>query len=215
VQVDERGTQTISTADQMQKNDDPPPKELDRFIEEAFKRPLNGKRVLWKKYRRWFTVLRVKKNATLLREGEIARKVLFIMEGCLRTSFNERGKDISTQFFFEHEVVASIESFVTSRPSTVSIRSVEPSTLLVLQREGFDALMRDVPSLKDAMLELAFRRFTHYSRLFLSYLRNNPRQRYLDLLKRDPRIIQRVPQHYIASYLGITPVSLSRIRRKI
>jgi hypothetical protein len=65
------------------------------------------------------------------------------------------------------------------------------------------------------MLNIAFERQFHYMRHFLSFIRDTPEQRYLNLLKEQPHIIQRVPQHYIATYLGITPVSLSRIRKRL
>jgi len=163
-------------------------------------------------YRRWFSEIDVKRSVTLLHEGEIARKLYFVKEGCLRASMTHRGKEITFQFFFENDAVASIESFRSNKPSGMSIKTIERSTLIVLRKEGFERLMTDFPQLKDVMLETAFRRFEHYSRLFVSSIRDTPRQRYLALLKDDPRILQRVPQHFIASYLGITPVSLSRIR---
>ena len=169
----------------------------------------------WRRYRELFRIVEFPARATLLREGEISRKVFFVQKGCLRIAVNSHGKDITTQFFFENEAVASIESFRTNRASVVSIRSVEPSTVIVLEKKGFDLLLRDFPEISDLLLELAFRRFEAYSRLFASFITQTPRQRYLALLKGDPRIIERVPQHFIASYLGITPVSLSRIRKRL
>ena len=169
----------------------------------------------WRRYREFFHIVEFPARAMLLREGEISRKVFFVQKGCLRVAVNSHGKDITTQFFFENDAVASIQSFRTNRPSVISIRSVEPSTVIVLEKKGFDILLHDFPEITDLLLELAFRRFESYSRLFSSYITQTPRQRYLALLKGDPRIIERVPQHLIASYLGITPVSLSRIRRRL
>ena len=150
----------------------------------------------------------------LLREGEIPRKIFFIQKGCLRTAISSHGKDITTQFFLEGSAVASIEAFRTNCPSSISIRAVEQTTVLVLLKRNFDRILHDFPEVKDLLLELAFRRFMDYSRLFTSYLTQTPRQRYLALLKEHPEIVERIPQHYIASYLGITPVSLSRIRNR-
>ena len=169
----------------------------------------------WESYRGLFRRAEFPAKAILLREGEIPTKVFFVEKGCLRTNIDRNGKDITTQFFFENDAVASIESFRSGRPSPISILSVEPSTVVVLQKKGFVTLLRDFPEMKDLLLELALRRFEAYSRLFASFLTLTPRQRYLALMKSDPRIIERVPQHYVASYLGITPVSLSRIRKRI
>ena len=183
---------------------------LDQFFEKIPRLRRN-----WNAYRRLFTEVNVRAKTTLLKEGEVPRKIFFVKKGCLRASLHSNAREITFQFFFENEFVASIESFRTNRPSPITIKSVEPSTLVILHKSGFDVLMRDFPELKDFMLDLAFKRFGQYANLFLTYIRTTPEQRYRELLKTNPRIIERVPQHYIASYLGITPVSLSRIRKRI
>lgn len=182
---------------------------------ELFARSLPQLTKLVDDHKELFKEIKVKSRTVLLREGEVARKIFIVKEGCLRMWLNHDGKEITFQFFFENEAVASMESLRFSRPSMLNIETLEPSTLLILSKKNFEILLNDVPELKDFMMETAFRRFSHYSKLYLSFLKNNPVERYKELLKNEPRIIQRIPQHYIASYLGITPVSLSRIRNKI
>ncbi len=172
-------------------------------------------RAKWRRYWSLFSEKHVPARSVLLDEGEIPRNVFYVKEGCLRANTGGRGREITFQFFFENDFVASIESFRSARPSPIRITSVEPTTLMVLPKQGFEKLLADFPELRDFMMELAFRRFSDYTRLFISYLRDTPRQRYAALLRDQPHIIQRVPQRYIASYLGITPVSLSRIRRAV
>jgi CRP-like cAMP-binding protein len=167
------------------------------------------------KYPELFKETKVKSKTVLLKEGEIARKVFIVKKGCLRMWLNHEGKEITFQFFFENEMVASIESLRANKPSMLYIETLEPSTLFVLTKSNFKRLFYEAPELKDFMMEMSFRRFAHYSKLYLSFLKNNPVERYKELLRNEPRIVQRIPQHYIASYLGITPVSLSRIRNKI
>ena len=75
-------------------------------------------------------------------------------------------------------------------------------------------MIAEVPGYREFLHEILFQRLEHYARLFLSRIRDTPEQRYKNLLRDHPEIIQRIPQHYIASYLGITPVSLSRIRNR-
>lgn len=168
----------------------------------------------WTRYERYVTTLSVRARAIILKEGDIPRKLFFVKKGSLRASFVTRGKEITFQFFFEGDAVASIEGFRSAQPSPISITAVEPCELLALKKEGFDLIVRENPEVKDLLLELAFRRFSDYSHLFLSHLRDTPRQRYQALMREQPRILERVPQRYIASYLGITPVSLSRIRHR-
>ena len=167
------------------------------------------------KYYDLFKERNIKAKTVLLKEGEIAGRIFFIKEGCLRMWFNHEGKEITFQFFFENEMVASIESLRLKKPSNYNIETLEPTTLLVLTKKNFNAFLNKTPELKDYMMEIAFRRWGHYSKLYKSFLTNNPVERYKELIQNEPHIIQRVPQHYIASYLGITPVSLSRIRNKI
>jgi predicted choloylglycine hydrolase len=77
-----------------------------------------------------------------------------------------------------------------------------------------DALYKEFPQLKEGFQEILFQRFRNYAQLFLSRIKDSPQERYRDLLTNHPEIIKRIPQHYIASYLGITPISLSRIRNR-
>jgi CRP-like cAMP-binding protein len=166
-------------------------------------------------YKELLKEINVKSKTILLREGEPAQKIFIVNKGCLRQWQSHEGKEITFQFFFEGQAVASIESLRTGKPSGFNIEALEDSTLLVLSKKNFEILFKEVPEIKEFFAELAYRRFMHYARLYLSFLKNSPVDRYKELLENEPRIIQRVPQHYIASYLGITPVSLSRIRNKI
>ena len=88
------------------------------------------------------------------------------------------------------------------------------SILKVLSLVNFENILLESPSLKKEVEELLFQRLFFYQRLFLSRIKNSPEQRYQELLKEYPEVLLRVPQHYIASYLGITSVSLSRIRNR-
>lgn len=150
----------------------------------------------------------------LLNEGEIAKHVHFIKKGCLREWFNKDGKDITFQFFFEGQPVASIDSFVNCKPSLFTIESIEPSVLLSIGKDDFEGLLETYPAFNDQFHRFIFQRFRNYGQLFLSRIKDTPQERYKDLLNNHPEIIQRVPQYYIASFLGITPISLSRIRNR-
>jgi CRP-like cAMP-binding protein len=178
-------------------------------------RQLNSILEILESYKHFTKEITVANKTVLLKEGETAKNIFFVKEGCLRMWMNHEGKEITCQFFFENEMVASIESFRHNMPSRLNIQAIEPAALFVLSKKNFDLVIKESPFIKDYLLELAFNRFSDYSKLYLSFLKNNPVERYKDLLANQPRIIQRVPQHFIASYLGITPVSLSRIRKKI
>ncbi|WP_290372968.1 Crp/Fnr family transcriptional regulator [uncultured Muribaculum sp.] len=158
--------------------------------------------------------LSVPSKAILLEEGKVAEKLYLIRKGCLRLFFYNEGKDITFQFFFEGDFVASFDSLYKRTPSLFYLESIEPTELTAIRREDFYNLINYNLSFRQLYEEKLIDRFHAYQQLFLSRIKNTPQRRYEELLKEYPNIIQRVPQYYIASYLGITPVSLSRIRNR-
>jgi CRP-like cAMP-binding protein len=168
----------------------------------------------WEETRTFFQEREIKAKTTLVKEGDISRNLYFIQEGCLRLWFNNEGKDITFQFFFENQAVSSFESFLEKKPSQFSLESIEPCKLVLLSREHFDLLFKLYPDLKDGFQKILIQRLGNYANLFLSRIKDSPEKRYHELLAHHPEILQRIPQHYIASYLGITPISLSRIRNR-
>ncbi len=150
----------------------------------------------------------------LLKEGQISRTMYFIEKGCLRTWVNNDGREITTQFFFEGDKVSSIESFRANKPSLYSIESIEPCILQTISQQEFQNTLENSPEVKEEMQKHLFKRLLQSQKTFYSYLKNTPQQRYKKLIEEHPHIVQRIPQHYIASYLGITSVSLSRIRNR-
>lgn len=162
-------------------------------------------------YSELFSERSVSSKTILVREGDILRNIYFVKKGCLRLWFNNQGKDITFQFFFENQVVSG---FVGSESSIFNLESLEPSIIVTVKKSDFENLLREIPGLQDDFLEFVTQRLAMYSRLFLTRIKDNPKKRYDELLKDNPEILKRVPQHYIASYLGITSVSLSRIRNR-
>ena len=172
----------------------------------------------WEEYTGYYKRTEVPAKTVLLKEGEVSQKAFFIEKGCLRVWFNNNGKDVTFQFAFENEILSGAESFRKKIPSFFTIETIEPSILHWIHKKDLDKIMTEInelPGMKDNMLDIAFERQYHYMKHFLSFIKDSPEQRYLNLLKEKPHIIQRVPQQYIATYLGITPVSLSRIRNRL
>lgn len=168
----------------------------------------------WDEFKHFFERLEIPAKTILLKEGDIAKKAFFIEKGCLRISFNNNGKDLTFQFFFESESVSSIESFRTNQPSLFTIESIEPCVLQTISKKNFQTILESSTAIRQQVEEYTFQRLIYYQKLFLSRIKDNPEKRYQELLKNNPQILLRVPQHYIASFLGITPVSLSRIRNR-
>jgi len=172
----------------------------------------------WDKYFEFQQRLELPAKSVLLEEGKVSQNYIFIEKGCVRTFFNNNGNDKTVQFFFENEGLTSLESFTTNAPSLFTIETIEPSIVYLLPKKYVTLLMDELgtePGFAQMVLQMSGSRITHYINEFVSFIRDTPQQRYLNLLSHRPHIIQRVPQHYIASYLGVTTVHLSRIKSKI
>ncbi|HEY4195179.1 MAG TPA: Crp/Fnr family transcriptional regulator [Mucilaginibacter sp.] len=183
-------------------------------FKERFPLPKNK----WDEYEQYYRRIEVPAKTVMLKEGEVSQKAFVIEKGCLRAWFNNNGKDITFQFAFENEIFSGAESFRKNIPSFFTVETIEPSILHWIHKRDFEKVMTDInqiPVMKDNMLDIVFERQYHYMKHFLSFIRDTPEQRYLNLLKEKPHIVRRVPQQYIATYLGITPVSLSRIRNRL
>jgi CRP-like cAMP-binding protein len=110
----------------------------------------------WLKFQDLLVEREIASKTILLQEGEISNYVHYIKKGCLRQCFNKDGKDITFQFFFEGQAVASIDSFINNQPSLFTIESIEPSIIFSLSKNNFEQLQRIYPELSDGFQDLMF-----------------------------------------------------------
>jgi len=172
----------------------------------------------WDKYLEYQQRLELPAKTILLEEGKVSVQYIFIEKGCVRLFFNNDGNDKTVQFFFENEGLTSFESFINNAPSAFTIETIEPSVVYLLPKQYVIQLMDELSHESDflkMMMQLSALRQTHYINEFVSFIRDTPEERYQKLLTERPHIVQRVPQHYIASYLGVSTVHLSRIKSKL
>lgn len=157
----------------------------------------------------------LQRRQTLLLQGDVSCHAYFIESGCLRLWYNDDGNDISVQFFQPGEIVASLESFLKGEPSRFGIEAIVPSTVRVIDKSSFEEHLKASGGLRDFLFDALLTRLSDYQTLFLNRIMDSPEKRYRHLLAQNPGLFEVVPQHYIASFLGVTPVSLSRIRKKV
>jgi len=158
---------------------------------------------------------KLKRKEVLIAEGDICRYAYFIKKGCLRYFHNMDGEEITGQFFFENGWYTDYESFLLQKPSKQNIDALEPTELILLPKSDLLNLYITIPKFEKfgrIMAENAFMGLRNRTELLTQ---QSAEERYLKLVKERPKVIERVPQHYIASYLGIKPPSLSRIRKRI
>ena len=126
--------------------------------------------------------LSISSKTVLLEEGKVADKIYLIRKGCLRLFFYNEGKDITFQFFFEGDFVASFDSLYKGTPSLFSLESIEPSEVLFIKKGDFYRKIESNPSLRMLYEEKIIERFSFYQHLFLSRIKNTPQLTLLPIL---------------------------------
>lgn len=161
-----------------------------------------------------YTITHLPAKSCLLRAGERAEYLYIVKSGAVRAWFDKEGRDYTLQFFLEGEPICIYESLMRTEPSEFSIETIEATEVLVFHRDDVLSYLAANGEFKEQLMTLLVDKMVNYVHLFVSMQVNSPEQRYAELLKHRPDIVQRIPLHYIASFLGITPVSLSRIRNR-
>jgi CRP-like cAMP-binding protein len=162
-----------------------------------------------------FTFRQVPKKFTLVKEGEIAREIYFINQGLLRLYYSKEGEEITAFIFREGLFASSYDSFLQQSPGIQSLETLEDCDLLVLSFDRLQELYEKLPKMNILTRKVAEQRFINAQRILSSFILDSPEDRYRKFEEQNKDLLQRVPQHIIASFLGITPVSLSRIRKRI
>lgn len=155
------------------------------------------------------------KGDILLKEGQVQKDAFLILQGCIRKYRLLDGEEKTTGFFTEEQVAIDFESMANQAPSRHYLECTEKSKIAVINSEKEEAYYKRFPRFEElsrAQMELMF---GENQKMLSNYITSSPEQRYLDLIKQKPDLLQRIPQHQIASYLGVKPESLSRIRKRL
>ncbi|WP_346855755.1 Crp/Fnr family transcriptional regulator [uncultured Draconibacterium sp.] len=162
-----------------------------------------------------FEPLTVKKKKDLLEPNEVCKYIYFITKGCLRSYYaDEKGVEHIYQIRMDNNWISDLESFFTQKPSKYFIETLENSELLRISSEQLEHLYSEVPALERYFRILFQKAYINALERLNATMWESAEDRYSKMLKEHPTMFQRVPLVYIASYLGITPESLSRIRKK-
>ena len=167
----------------------------------------------WAHYSSKFRVKEFKKKEIILTRGDICRDVFFVLDGLLRLFFIDKsGEEKTFHFSLENTFSADYESFLKKIPSNYSIQALEDTTVILM---SFEMLHDGYKSLRNGEKLgrlLAEEYFFIFNDKIQSIYTKTPIERYNNLNKKFPNILQRVPQHHIASYLNISSVHLSRLK---
>lgn len=164
----------------------------------------------------FFIPKKIRKHQFLQQEGEVCKHISFVTRGCLRQyTIDETGEEHVVQFAIEDWWISDLYSFLTREPATYNIDALEDSELLLLEARLHEKLCNDIPKFDRFFRLLLQSNYVANQRRITASLTLSAEEQYLLLQQTYPDIVNRVPQNQIASYLGITPQSLSRIRRDL
>ena len=156
-----------------------------------------------------------KKKAFLLQQGQVYNKISFINSGCMRLFYEVEGVENTVQFFFAGRWHTDYDSFLTGQPTIENLQALENCEIVQFKKSDLYDLYNTHPVFERVGRILAENAFLSLSKLNKMLTNEEPQQRYLNLMNQRPEVVKNIPQHYIASYLGIKPESLSRIRKRI
>lgn len=157
----------------------------------------------------------VKANQILLSKESVCDFEAFIEKGILRSYYTIDGNERILNFFVENQWISDFKSFTLQKPTKITIQAIEDSELIVFNYSQMKLLSHEISGW-DKLGKIFFQKlfvqtFNHLESLLI----NSPEERYADLLKSRPDLINRIPQYYIAQYVGVQPESLSRIRKRV
>ena len=167
----------------------------------------------WISYSSKFCVKEIEKKEIILNQGDICRNVIFVVDGLLRMFFVDNyGEEKSFHFSFENTFSADYESFLKIIPSNYSIQALEDTTIVLMSYEMLHDGYKNLRNGEKLGRLLAEEYFFIFNDKIQAIYTQSPIERYNNLDKKFPNILQRIPQHYIASYLNVSSVHLSRLK---
>lgn len=156
-----------------------------------------------------------KKGEHIIEEGEIQKFNVFVLKGCIRTYFkSEDGKERTTRFAEEGEWTGDLESLRNQKPTHQNLQALEDTEIITLSRENWEYVYGKFAWMVELHATKQQKTATYLTQHIGTLLNDSPEANYQRLLSERPTLVQRVPQYYVASYLGISPETLSRVRKK-
>jgi len=157
----------------------------------------------------------VKKGTILLKEGGISKECYSLLTGCVRQYYIKDGEEKTTAFFTEGQAVASFTSYINQIPAKHYLVCAEDCSLTVGSKEKELQMIEKFPKLEPIIRSEMEKNAGIAQEEMATFISSSPEERYLNLIKNRPKLLNRVPQHQIASFLGMKPESLSRLRKRI
>lgn len=166
--------------------------------------------------KKYLTPKKLRKKQYLLQEGDVSKFIAFVEKGALRSySIDEKGVERIIQFALEGWTISDLYSFLTGEPATYNIDAVEDSELVLISKAAHEELLQILPKYESWIRIQITGAYVAMQRRLTSIISLSLEDRYASFTALYPEIVQRIPQHMIASYMGLTPETLSRVRNRI
>lgn len=162
-----------------------------------------------------FKDISIPKNHYLVQEGKISNEYVFLLDGFIRSyTFDTEGNDITTNFYTKNQIVLEVSSFFNRTPAQENFQALTECKGLIINYEQVQILFHSIPEFREFGRKVLVQNITALKQRMLSMINQTAEQRYEDLILTKPEILQNAPLKNIATYLGITDTSLSRIRKE-
>jgi len=163
-----------------------------------------------------FQEIHFKKNEFFIKQGRVCTNYLFLENGIIRSyTFDLDGNEVTTEFYTNNQIVFEVGSFFQKTLSKENFQVLEDSNGWYIDFDQLQTLFHSIPEFREFGRMILVKGFISFKQRALSLINESAEKRYETLMKARPEIVQRAPLKYIASYLGITDTSLSRIRREL
>ena len=168
------------------------------------------------KIKTYLTPKKLRKKQYLLQEGDECKYIAFVEKGVLRSyTINEKGGEHIIQFALEGWTISDLNSFINGEGATYNIDALEDAELVLISKASHEEMLKRIPRYETYMRLQLTGAYIAMQRRLTSIISLSLEERYTNFLAVYPDIAQRVPQHMIASYMGLTPETLSRVRKKM
>jgi CRP-like cAMP-binding protein len=163
-----------------------------------------------------FAERKIKRRGFILHQGDVCKHVTFVVSGCVKMyAIDQAGKEHNLDFAMENDWISDLSSFYAEKPGGVFIEAIEPSVILQIARADLIYLYTHYPRLNSTFRIIIERKYIDLQNRVLQNISASAEERYVDFVTRSPALAARLPNTQIASYLGITPEFLSKIRSEL
>ncbi|MCJ8288479.1 MAG: Crp/Fnr family transcriptional regulator [Crocinitomicaceae bacterium] len=156
-----------------------------------------------------------KKHEVIFSEGKISEEIYFVTKGCVRLYYNVEGNDKTAFFYTEGQFICAGESYTFNVPAIENYQAVEETEIYVFTKARIGELLNEVPKMEVLARIATENELITCQKVIASFVTKSAEERYIDLLNSQGELFQRVPQQYIASFLGVSPETLSRIKKRV